>query len=132
MTLSTYKTIKMTTAMFIAMMVSISIVIDNSILAVAAVIIGMVFLLSVKRQTRGITVDERLVAVGDKAARLTLAIVMPILAVASFVLVMIGRHQGETLAIIGQVVSYLTLGIMAVHSIVITFMNRKLGGEGEE
>lgn len=132
MTLKQYKTARMLVALFIAATISVSVTLNNIYLAVAAVLIGMLFMIVIKRRIKGVAADERVMTVSEKASRITFAIFTPIIGIASFILIMIGEQGNPRLKFLGMVLSYLTLLSIAIYSFTFYFINRKMGGGSDE
>jgi len=131
MNIKKYKQIRALVAFFISVTVSISVVQDSYLLAVAGVLTGMLFLILVRSKTK-IVVDEREKTVREKAAQMTYAIFAPTIGLGSFVLTMFARGEFYYLESLGMVFTYLTLFIIALYSISYHFLNKKYGGNGDE
>lgn len=133
-----YRQIRAVIAVFISLLVSVSVSIDSYLLAAAAVITGMVFMILVRSKAR-ITIDEREAAVREKAARWAYAIFTPTLGLGAF-LMLIPTHSGlgvfakgqwEFIESLGMIFAYLTLYLIGVYSVAFYFINKKYGGDEE-
>jgi len=135
----TFRRIRALVAVFIAALVSVSVGQDSYLLAAAAVLTGMFFLVLVRSKVN-IKVDEREVIVQEKAARMTYAIFAPTIGIGAFLLLVPSRSglsvfaKGEFayLESLGMVFAYLTLFLIALYAISYHFLNRKYGGGGSE
>lgn len=132
MTYDAFKKVRIGVAMFVAFTVSIAVSIDNIYLALAGVLIGMLFLLTVKRTVKDVMVDERIISIAGRATRATYAIVTPALALLSLALIMIGRKNGDAgLEQTGTILSYAMLFNVAVYSLLFKYFMKKYGGDGD-
>lgn len=134
-----YKQIRVLVSFFIAALVAVSVNLDSYLLAIVAVLTGMLFMI-VARSKAKIRTDEREVAIQEKAARMTCAIFAPTIAIASFLMLLPSKSklavfsQGEWLYLesLGMVFAYLALFFIAIHAISYHFFNRKYGGKSDE
>jgi uncharacterized membrane protein len=74
MTLKTFQTIKLSTVMLIAMIVSASIIQKNAIIPLTAMIVGSLVLIQLRRMVKGVLADERDYEIAGKAALLSMRI----------------------------------------------------------
>lgn len=122
-------------AIFLGVIMFLAISLDNYFLAVAAILAAVAGILAIKSRVKGVTVDERVLLVGDKAARATYSVVTLTLGLGSLLLVFFGKMK-ETNAYLeglGYVLSYLTIFSIFVYSAAFWYFNRKFGsGEGDE
>lgn len=125
--MKTYRQIRAVVAFFVAMLVSISTVRDNQILAFVAVITGMLFMILARSKAK-VVIDEREKTVREKAAQLTYAIFAPTIGLGSFLLISFGKNN-LYLESLGQVLAYLTLFLISLYAISYYFLNRKFGGD---
>ncbi len=134
-----YRQLRIAVAFFVGMIVSIAVTKDSYLLAVAAVLTGMIFMILVRVKAK-IRTDERELTIQEKAARLTYAIFAPTIGIASFLLLLPSKggidvfSKGEWLYIesLGMVFAYLTLFLIIIYAISYHFFNRKYGGGGNE
>jgi uncharacterized membrane protein len=130
-----YKQARVFIALFISVIVSISVTQNSYILATLGVLTGMLFLTATRKKTQ-ITVDEREMALREKAAQMTYRIFAPTIGLGSFFLIMFSRVDNASkypyLFALGQVLAYLTLFLIALYSISYHFLSRKYGGRDEE
>lgn len=130
MNIKKYHQIRAAVAVFISLTVSISVTQDSMLLAVIAVITGMLFLLLVRSKVK-MVIDEREKAVREKAAQITYAIFTPVIGLGSFFLTTLGRNTPYLLAM-GQMLAYLTLFLIATYSLAFYFLNKRYGGGKDE
>jgi uncharacterized membrane protein len=135
----TYRQIRVMVAFFVGATVSIAVNLHSYLLAIIAVVTGMLFLSLVRSKTK-ITIDEREKAIQEKAAQLTYAIFAPTIGIGAF-LMLVPSYSGISvfskgefayLESLGIVFAYLSLFLIAIYSISYFFLNRKYGGGNEE
>ncbi len=134
-----YRQLRVAVAFFVGMIVSLAVMQDSYLLAVAGVLTGMMFMILVRAKAK-IKSDERELAIQEKAARLTYSIFAPTIGIASFFLLLPSKggidvfSKGEWLYIesLGMVFAYLTLFLIVIYAISYHFLNRKYGGGGNE
>jgi len=134
-----YNQIRAAVAVFVGTIVSIGVTRDSYLLAVAAMVTGMMFLVLVRTKAK-IKSDEREITVREKAAQATYAIFAPTLGLGAFLL-MFPTHsrlsvfaKGDFLYLesLGMIFSYLTLFLISLYAISYGYFNRKYGGGDEE
>jgi len=103
---------------------------DNWIAALAAIIVGILAMLFLRRNVKEIIADERNYTSAYKAARLTMVIGTIGMAIASLVLIAINRSNlGSFQAQLGFILAYITCGLLVINMAVYTYYNRKLSGK---
>lgn len=130
MDIKRYKRIRILVALFVAFIVSTAISTGSQLLAVTGVLVGMLFMMLARKNTK-ITTDERDQAVRAKAAQYTYAIVTPAIGLGSFILYIFGQKYIYLFAL-GQVLAYVTLLLLAIYSISYFLFNRQMGGTSDE
>jgi uncharacterized membrane protein len=139
MSIKRYKQIRVAVAFFIAMVVSTSFVRNSFLLAILAVLTGMLFMLLVRSKTK-LKIDEREKTIREKAAETTYAIFTPTIAIGAILMLIPSRggisvfSKGEWLYIesLGMIFVYLTLFLITLYSLAYHFFNQKYGGGGSE
>jgi len=126
-----YRQIRAIVALFIGIITSISISINNYLLSVIAVLTGILFLTVVRSRVK-VIVDERENAVRQKAAQITYSIFAPPIGLGSFFLFIFSQKGFYYLESLGVIFAYLTLFLMAIYSISYFFINQKLGGTSHD
>ncbi|MFA5029221.1 MAG: DUF2178 domain-containing protein [Patescibacteria group bacterium] len=128
-----FKRIKVLIASFISAMVAIAVVFNNIILALAGVLIGLLFLFLVRRKTKAVLVDERIQNIGGRASRLTYVILTITVAFLSLVFILSGRRMGEAnYETLGIILSYITLFSLALYSLSYKYFSKKYGETDDE
>ena len=129
----TFKKMRILTASFVSATVAIAVVNDNIVLALAGVLIGMLFLFLVRKKTKTVLVDERILNIGGQAARLTYSILTVTTAFLSLVFIMAGQRTGEAdYEMLGMILSYITLFSLALYSLSYKFISKKYGETDDE
>ncbi|MDD5043154.1 MAG: DUF2178 domain-containing protein [Patescibacteria group bacterium] len=128
-----FKRMKVLTASFVSATVAIAVVYNNIVLALAGVLIGLLFLFLVRRKTKAVLVDERIQNIGGRAARLTYTILTITIAFLSLVFIIIGRRLGEAnYEMLGIILSYITLFSLAFYSLFYKYFSKKYGETDDE
>ena len=109
----------------VGIIVGISIVMGNAIIPLAAVLIGMVVLYVCRRRVKEVIADERNYRVSEKAARLTINIFGPFIAVLSVVLIALGRNSYPSLEQVGYTLGYSAAVLIVLYDIFYYYFERK-------
>ena len=132
MSYKSFKIVRMFIVFFLAMTVSIAISMENVLLAVSAIGIGMISMLLIKRNVKAVLVDEMVKNIAGKSALIAYSITVPVLAVLSLVFMFSNlSHQGSDLYNLGVIFSYIALFNMAVYSIAYYYYRKKYGSDEE-
>jgi len=132
MSYKNFKVARMLMAMFIAMTVSIAVSIENVLLAVSAVGIGMISMVLIKRSVKEVLVDEMVKTIAGKSALMAYTITVPVLAFLSLILMFSNlSSRGSELYNLGITLSYIALFNMAVYSLAYYYYQKKYGRDNE-
>ncbi len=134
-----YTQFRVVVAFFIGLIVSVAVVRDWYLLAVAAVTTGMIFLALVRSRVK-IRTDERERTIQEKAARITYMVVVPSFAIVALLLLLPSKgglavfSRGEWVFIesIGMIFAYISLLLIMVYAISYHLFNTKYGGSGDD
>lgn len=140
MNIKKFRQIRVVITLFVATLVSISITQDSYLLALIAIVTGILFMILAKSKTK-VVLDEREKLVREKAAQLTYAIFAPTIGLGGFLLLMIA--YGDSLPVfakadfsylesLGMVLAYLTLFLILLYSISFYYLNKRYGGNTHE
>lgn len=130
MTYKSFKKIRLLIIILIAIIVATAVSINNFYLAVSGILIGLLFNILVRSKLRKKLVDERIVSLSGKAARMTYVISTLTLAILSLFLIFSGRqHQDTTTETIGIIFSYIAMLNIAIYAISFRYFNKKYGGD---
>jgi len=132
MSYKTFKWVRIFMAMFIAATVSIAVTIENAYLALAAVIVGMISMLLIKRNVKEVLVDEMVKSIAGKSALMAYSITVPVLALLSLVFMFSNlKERGSDMYNLGIILSYIALAQMFIYSFFYYYYQRKYGRDGE-
>lgn len=132
MSYKTFKWVRIFMAMFIAATVSIAVSIENVYLALAAVIIGMISMLLIKKNVKEVLVDEMVNSIAGKSALMAYSIAVPVLALLSLIFMFSNlKERGSEMYNLGIIFSYIALAQMFVYSLFYYYYQRKYGRDGE-
>lgn len=127
-----YRQIRVVVIFFMAMILSIAIGIDSYLLAMISIITGIMFTVIIKSRAK-IRVDEREMAIREKAANLTYAIFAPTIGLGAALLILIPDTKDSFyLEALGTVLAYLSLFLIALYAISYSFLNKKYGGSNSD
>lgn len=132
MSYKTFKLVRILVAFFIAMTVSIAVSIENTYLAVSAIVIGMISMFLVKKNVKALLVDEMVKNIAGKSALMAYSIVVPVLAVLSIILMFSNlNNEGSYQYSLGIILSYIVLFNMAIYSFAYYYYQKKYGSDEE-
>jgi len=126
----TFKRLRLLTASFVSAITAISVINNNIYLALVGVLIGLLFLLFVRKKTKVVLVDERIQAIGGYAARITYIALTMILALLALFFMSVGKRTNEiNYEALGTILSYITLLSLALYSLSYKYYSKKYGEE---
>jgi uncharacterized membrane protein len=96
---------------------------------VAAIVLGTLLMVFLRRRVTDIVDDERTRAVAGQAARLTVQAVAFVMAVTGAVLLAISNGEKQALTWAGFALEYATCGLLVINYIAYYYYNKKLGGK---
>jgi uncharacterized membrane protein len=120
------KRVRIVTLVLVAGVVSVGVVRNNFILALVGVVVGMLFLVMVRRRMKVVLVDEKTEKVCDKAGRAAFGVAAAVLGVSSVVLVFVGRQGEPYLEALGTLVSYLVLFMLLVYGVFYYYFKKRI------
>jgi len=122
----------MLVALFIAMTVSIAVNMNNALMAISAIGVGMFTMLLVKRNVKAVLVDEMVKNIAGKSALMAYSITVPALALSSLIFMFSNlSNEGSYLYNLGIIFSYVALFNMAVYSFAYYYYRKKYGSDEE-
>ena len=132
MSYKSFKIVRILIASFIAMTVSIAVSMENVLMAVSAIGVGMISMLLVKRNVKALLVDEMVKNIAGKSALMAYSITVPTLALLSLIFMFSNlSNQGSYFYDLGIIFSYIALFNMAVYSIAYYYYRKKYGSDEE-
>lgn len=120
-----FKLVRMLTAMYVSITVSMAVTTNNAWLALFGVGSGMIFLWAMKRKLQVRTTDEMLENIAGKAARMAYSVMTTVLALFSLLFHFLGEPTGY-LAALAIIFSYLTLSLIAIYSLAFYYYQKQL------
>lgn len=124
MTQKNFQLIKIVTAFFLSAIMAQAIIFSNYILALTAVVGAITIMFFSKRKVTDVMVDERVLAIGGKAARFTLSIFSVFGAAISFIL-MFSRNTNPNFEIIGSVIAYSVCILLLLYSALFKYYDKQ-------
>ena len=128
MTDKMFRKIKIIIISFVSATVGLAVIENNILLALAGLVIGVLFFMLVRHKTKQVVVDERIKSISGYAARLTYVIVTVLLGLLSLFFILTGSRTGEIyMEALGTILSYITLLSVAIYSMSYKFFEKKYG-----
>lgn len=139
MDIKKYRQFRSAIILFIGAIIIIASYLNSYFLTLVSILTGMLFLILVRSKVK-IKIDEREIAIREKAAKFTYAIFAPTIGIGAFLLLIPYQDlspvfaKGEFIYLesLGMILAYLTLFLIAVYAISYHFLNKKYGGAGNE
>ena len=123
MTVKQFRYIKIAVVMAVAITVSQTVIYNNFIIPISAMIIGSLVLVQAKKSIKGVIADERDYEIAGKAALLTIQIIGWIGAIVSMIFFGI-RDQNTIFEILAYAFSYGTCGLLLTFALITRFYHR--------
>ncbi|MFH1046716.1 MAG: DUF2178 domain-containing protein [Patescibacteria group bacterium] len=123
MTIKQFTYAKIGVAVFVAIVVSQAVVLDNFVLACLGVALGFGLMFFLRRQVSGVLADERDYEIAGRAARLSFNIFTGLVG-AIIMLLMFLRDVDPFNETIAVVLTYALCGQMLIYSLVFSYLNR--------
>ncbi len=111
--------------MAVAALVGWSVTTGNALLPLIAVGVGMGLLYLCKKRVKGVIEDERIYKISEKASRITLAVLAPIIAVAGVVLIALSKRGSADLSQIGFTLAYTACALMVLYTVLYFYYEKK-------
>jgi uncharacterized membrane protein len=124
MSYKTFKSLRILVIIFILLIVSIAVTLENAILASFAVVIGIIAMLAIKRNVKEIKTDEMMQNIAQKSAWWAYNIFVPFLAILSIFLT-VDNKEGSDLYNLGVTLSYVALIHIALYLIAFLYFKKK-------
>jgi len=124
MSYKAFKSLRILVIIFILLIVSIAVTLENAILASFAVVIGIIAMLAIKRNVKEIKTDEMMQNIAQKSAWWAYNIFVPFLAVLSIFLT-VDNKEGSDLYNLGVTLSYVALIHIALYLIAFLYFKKK-------
>jgi len=109
----------------LAVSIGWSIIARNFIVAILAVILAIGASYLLRRASREVTKDERTTLLYEKAAGSTMRLILPIIAVASLILLALQDRVSDDVTLVAYVLAYTTCVMLLLHLGFYSYYNRK-------
>lgn len=130
MNLKQFKVARIIVASFIATTVAIAVTTENILLALAAVLCGMIFMVLARKRTKAVLSDERTEKIAGLAARYTYAILTTFIAILSLFLIMSGQSNGDAFTeSVGTILSFTALLSVALYAMSYKYLSKVYGDD---
>ncbi len=115
MSRKTFRLCGLVVTMAIGATIGWSISIGNALIPVVAVAAGMSLMYLLGKRVKQVLRDERTCYISEKASRFTLGVSLPVIAVASAVLLALSSSDSADLRLIGFTLAYSACAIMVIY-----------------
>lgn len=112
--------------MAVAALIGWSVATGNTLLPLIAIGGGMGLLYLCKKRVKGVIEDERIYKISEKASRITLAVLAPIIAIAAVVLISLSKGVSAELRQAGFTLAYTACALMVLYFIFYMYYERKI------
>ena len=124
MSYKAFRGLRILVIIFVLLTMSIAITLENAILASFAVVIGIIAMLTIKRNVKEIKTDEMIQNIAQKSAWWAYNIFIPFLAILSIFLT-VDNKEGSELYNLGVTLSYVALIHIALYLIAFLYLKKK-------
>lgn len=124
MTQEKFKLVRILTAMFLAAIMAQAVISSNYILAIIAVVGAVLVVSTSAKKVEGVSSDERTIAIGGRAARMSVTVFSILGAGISFVLI-ISRGNGIAYEVTGYVLSYSVCALLILYSLLFKYYEKQ-------
>lgn len=115
---------------FIAITISIAINMDNVVLAISAIVIGMIAMFAIKKNVKELKTDEMIQSIAGKSSLWAYSICVPSLALLSiFFMFSSLNNKDSDIYNLGIILSYIVLFHMATYSIIFLCLKNKYNSD---
>lgn len=125
MSRKTLKLCRIVIGMGVGASVGWSVAVENAVLPLIAVGVGMGLLYLCKRQLKEVIVDERIHKISEKASRITIAVFGPMIAVAGAVLIALRKNVLAEFEQAGFTLAYSACALALLYYILYVYYERK-------
>ena len=106
MTARTYKIARIAIAVILGIVAAWSVAVNNSVPLVIAVIISILLLISLNKARHEVVQDERTAMLYGRASRMAIAVVLPVAALISVVLILLRERLPHDVVVAAYTLSY--------------------------
>ncbi|MBU0648667.1 DUF2178 domain-containing protein [Patescibacteria group bacterium] len=125
-----FKVIRLIIIGLVTFTVATAVSINNFFLALAGVLIGMLFMHLVRVRYKKVMVDERVAIIGGRAARHAYVVSVTLLTLLCMFFIISGDRRGDIYTeALGVALGFIVLLNVALYSVSFYYFNRKYGGD---
>jgi uncharacterized membrane protein len=106
------------------MIVAQAIIFNNYVLAIVAVVGALTIILAARKKVEGVLVDERIIVIGGKSARMALSIFSVTVAGLAFVL-MFSKGLNPAYEVVGSVLAYSVCILLLLYSFLFKYYEKQ-------
>ncbi|MFA0832688.1 MAG: DUF2178 domain-containing protein [Methanobacterium formicicum] len=121
-----YQILRIIVAIFVATVVSLSVITENLLLAILAIVIGTMISYIYKKNTDEILEDERITKVSEKASRMAIVLFSISIAFIGMFLIML-RNEYPDFTQAGFTLSYAAVALLMLYYIFYGYYDKKYG-----
>lgn len=130
MSYKVFKNLRILVIIFIAATISIAINMENVVLAISAIVIGMIAMFAIKKNVKELRTDEMLQSIAGKSSLWAYSICVPFLALLSIFFMFSNlSNKGSDVYNLGIILSYVVLFHIATCSIIFLCLKNKYNSD---
>jgi len=124
-----FKIVRLVIIGLVAFTVATAVSINNFFLALAGVLIGMLFMYLVRVRYKKVMIDERVASISGKAARNAYVVTVTLLTLLCMFFIISGDQRGDIYTeAVGVAFAFIVLLNVALYSVSFYYFNHKYGG----
>jgi uncharacterized membrane protein len=121
-----FRNLRILVIIILAATISIAVNMENAVLAVSAIIIGMIAMFAIKKNVKELRTDEMIQSIAGKSSLWAYSICIPFLALLSIFFMFSNlSDKGSDIYNLGMVLSYVVLFHIATYSIAFIYFRNK-------
>jgi len=121
-----YQILRIIVAIFVATVVGLSVITENLLLAILAIVIGTMISYIYKKNTDEILEDERIAKVSEKASRMAIVLFSISIAFIGMFFIML-RNEYPDFTLAGFTLSYAAVALLLLYYIFYGYYDKKYG-----
>ena len=110
----------------VVVLIGWSIAIENAVVPIPAVIVGLVLLYLLRRQVREVVEDERNYKISEKASRFAIQVFALVAAISGVTLIAVSTNDSTLLREVGLTLAFCACGILILYLISYAYHSRKI------
>ncbi len=130
MSYKTFRNLRILVILILVATINIAVNMENAVLAVSAIIIGMIAMFAIKKNVKELRTDEMIQSIAGKSSLWAYSICIPILALLSIFFMFSNlSDKGSDMFNLGMVLSYVVLFHIAIYSIAFIYFKNKYNSD---